>query len=103
MILKKIKRELVKPFWVSIIIHIVRHLTSCGLSSLHDTRDDHCRKFASGFVNNERTKRLMPPARYRTQNVLRKSIHGRDLRNGVTFHNCAIKLSAFNSVPFHIL
>ena len=70
-------------------------LDSCGLSSLHDRRDDHCRKFASGLVDNERTKHLMPPSR--------KSIHGRDLRNGDTFSQLRHKLSAFNRVPFHIL
>ena len=70
-------------------------LDSCGLNSLHDRRDDHCRKFASGLVDNESTKHLMPPSR--------KSIYGRDLRNGSKFQNCAIKPSAFNRFAFHIL
>ena len=63
----------------------------CGLSSLHDRRDDHCRTFASGLVDNERTKLLMPPSR--------KSIHGRDLRNGGNFSQLRHKTKCFQQRP----
>ena len=66
-------------------------LDSCGLKSLHDRRDDHCRKFASRLVDNERTKHLMPPSR--------KSIHGRDLRNGSNFSQLRYKTKRFQQSP----
>ena len=69
----------------------LKALDTCGLNSLHERRDKHCLKFASGLADNERTKHLMPP--------LRSAIHGRNLRNSNHLSQLPFKTKRFQQSP----
>jgi hypothetical protein len=71
-------------------------LDTCDLDSLHDRRVEHCRRFAEGLPNNDRTKCLIPPTRFES--------HGRELRNSHKFSKLPSKTKRFqcSPIPFFI-
>ena len=91
MILKKNRKRACKTILGINYSSYREALDSFGLSSLHGRRDHHCRKFASGLVDNEISKHLMPPPK--------NSIHGRGLRNGGNFSQLRHKTKRFQQSP----
>ena len=66
-------------------------LLSCKLDSLSDRRVQHCRRFAEGLPENERTQSLIPPTRLQS--------HGRNLRNSHNFSQFRARTERFRLSP----
>ena len=66
-------------------------LETCGLESLAERREGHCRGFADGLANSERTNNLLPPTRWES--------HARNLRNASNNSQLRIKASRFKNSP----
>ncbi len=71
-------------------------LVSCGLDSLSDRRVEHCRRFAEGLPNNDRTRCLIPPSRLES--------HGRNLRNCHKISILPAKTKRFqcSPIPYYV-
>ena len=66
-------------------------LETCGLESLAERREGHCRGFAEGLANSERTNNLLPPTRLES--------HARNLRNASNYSQLCIRTSRFKNSP----
>ena len=60
-----------------------------------DRREGHCRRFAEGFANSERTNNLLPPTRLES--------HARNLRNASNYSQLRIRTSRFQKSPIPYL
>ena len=70
-------------------------LETCGLGSLADRREGHCRGFAEGLANSELTNNLLPPTRLES--------HACNLRNASNYSHLRIRTSRFKKVQSHTL
>ena len=66
-------------------------LGSCDFDTLFERRENHCRRFAEGLPNNERTKSLLPPSRL--------ECHGRTLRNSANISQLRTRTQRFECSP----
>ena len=66
-------------------------LETCWLESLAHRRESHCRGFAEGLANSERTNDILPPTRLES--------HACNLRNASNYSQLRIRTSRFKQSP----